>query len=154
MQKETEEALLSSSHFNQCHCPANKNTYHTRTRGLNVPPKSEHQFSKGSCQGTLEVVPAGFPGPWPQTDFWKWEWSGYRDKHFSGPLLLWGLFPGTLSLGCWEESLLRIRGIFIKKWSFLETKDEPEWTLTSEYPNEIKAFNMKRPSSVFGTSNC
>ena len=58
-------------------------------------------------------------------------------------LLLWGLFPGTLNLGCWEESLPRIKGILIKTQSFLDTKVEPEWTLTSEYPNEIKAFNTK-----------
>lgn len=64
-------------------CPASKNTYHRRIWGLNVPLKMEPQFYKGLGKGTLEVVPARFPGPWSQTDFWKWECSGYRGKYFS-----------------------------------------------------------------------
>jgi hypothetical protein len=43
--------------------PARKNTSHERIWVLNMFPELGHQFHKGKGKGTLEVVPARFPGP-------------------------------------------------------------------------------------------
>lgn len=71
---------------------------------------------------------------------WKWFQPGFQDhnhrqisrnesgdKHFSCSCgYPEGLSPGMLTLGCWEVSLPRMKGILTKKGSFLDTKVEPE----------------------------
>lgn len=76
---------------------------------------------------------------------WKWFQPGFQDhnhrqisRNESGvatetsispapvDILRAYLSPGMLTLGCWEESLPRMKGILTKKGSFLDTKVEPE----------------------------
>lgn len=93
-----------------------------------MPPKSEPQFYKDLGKGTLEVVPAGFQDRNHRGNFWKWRGTA-TETSISQPApvgILQGLSFGQLTLGCWEESLPRMKGVLIKKGSFLDTKVEPE----------------------------
>lgn len=128
---------------------ASKNTYHGRIWGLHVSPKLEPQSYKGFRQrdpgsGSCQVSRATI------TDrrFLEMRVQWLRSKHFSACSLgTCGNYPNKLNSGCWEVS---------RKASVL--KNDRSWTrmnldFSSEYANEIKAFNMKRPSFAFGNSN-
>lgn len=92
-----------------------------------MPPTLEPLYYRGLGKGILEVVPARFPGP--QSQISRNE-SGVATETSISPapvdILRAYLSPGMLTLGCWEESLPRMKGILTKKGSFLDTKVEPE----------------------------
>lgn len=96
----------------------------------------------GLDKGTLEVIPARFPGPQP-LDFWNWTaFLSLLLSSLGGPV--WNRVLGTVSQ--------RRKASLFKNITV-----EPEWTLTSllstQRYSKVKVFNVERPSSAFGKCN-
>ena len=113
-------------------CPASKNTI-MKDFGDQMCLQSWGLSSQGFWKWFLP----GFQAYDHKTgDFWKWEWSGYGDKHFSAcsSECLVGLSPSKWNLGCWEESLPRIGDILAKNdlsWT-LKLNQNELWLLFGE----------------------